>query len=373
MSSPGAGFVARLLLVLLGVAMALAGVEAALRLNVWFGLRAMQRSSGQIDALMSTEEPLATIAPPPPRSIMEILHANSSETFEGVLYRFNERGIRGPSRVSQPPPSVFRIVVVGDSVTMGHGVAEEDTYPALLEQQLNLLAGGDRFEVINLGLSNANLPSSVDRLRELGVPLRPDLIVYGFTLNDIEGRPYRRSTASADGDAYLQNLRRFSDSPLYLLRGLWPRAMSLLTVLHPPRGSYPWELNDNYFDNPTAWKVFDDALEELAAIGAELDVCVHVLVHTHLVYLGPFHPFGPIYRKVEEAAVARGLTVTQTLADFDGLDERRLVVAWNDPHPNAAGDRVFAQGLLRGLLRLPERCWKKWYRINGAQDTISAR
>ena len=58
----------------------------------------------------------------------------------GVLYETNSHGFRGPERSLIKPPGTFRIVVIGDSVTMGWGVAEALTYPPLIELRSPLAA-----------------------------------------------------------------------------------------------------------------------------------------------------------------------------------------------------------------------------------------
>jgi hypothetical protein len=72
-----------------------------------------------------------------------------------VTYRFDSRGSLGPDRETPSPRNAFRIVVLGDSRTMGEGVREEDTFTARLERLLNDgRSPGDStyFEVINSGL-----------------------------------------------------------------------------------------------------------------------------------------------------------------------------------------------------------------------------
>lgn len=346
MQTRGEGILARLLLIVFGVALALAVCEGAVRFH---------RRNNYPAARMCPEIEMSPVQ----RTIMDVLRPNHREVFNGVEYRFNRQGIRGPERTELPQPGVFRIVVIGDSVTMGHGVAEDDTYPSLLEARLNAGATTAKFEVINLGLSNMNLASSINRLEALGVPLHPDLIIYGFTLNDLEGPGYRRTGTGSEGFAYLANIRRFRNSPSYFLRAAWPRLVTFKAVLWPTPGSYQWELHDNYFDNDPTWRIFDEALADLAAIGQRLGVCVHVLIHTHLFYLNRLHPFTAAYDKVGAAAESHGLSVTQSFPYFDGANSDSLKVSWMDPHPNAAGDALLAQALYDGVTGLPERCWQK--------------
>ena len=74
-----------------------------------------------------------------------------------VDYAFNDMGCRGRNYAIPKGPDTFRILALGDSVTMGVGVHEQDTFSAVMERQLNQQAKdqGDkrRYEVINCGVS----------------------------------------------------------------------------------------------------------------------------------------------------------------------------------------------------------------------------
>ena len=137
--------------------------------------------------------PFALLRLPVLRTIAEIDRPGVRGVFKEHLFRTNSHGVRGPEYATRPPRGVFRIAIVGDSVTMGSGVDEEDAYPALLEALLNAgaTAGERRYEVLNFGLAANNIEGSVLRLRYLAGVYRPDLVVYGFTVNDIEGRHYK--------------------------------------------------------------------------------------------------------------------------------------------------------------------------------------
>ena len=63
-------------------------------------------------------------------SLHELAGKNVRAIHKGVYYRSNSRGLRGPEYESRPAPGTFRILITGDSVTMGSGVREEHTTAA---------------------------------------------------------------------------------------------------------------------------------------------------------------------------------------------------------------------------------------------------
>src|SRR5262249_23641406 len=58
-----------------------------------------------------------------------------------------------PDLSQQKPPGTCRIAMVGSSVVMGYGVADDEPFPRLLEDRLNARRprGGPRYEVLNFG------------------------------------------------------------------------------------------------------------------------------------------------------------------------------------------------------------------------------
>jgi len=290
--------------------------------------------------------------------VNELRHPNMRAVNAGVLYRSNSLGIRGPDYPREPPPGVFRITVSGDSVTMGHGVREEDAYPAVLERLLNAGSGDQRFEVLNLGISGLNIIHSLGRLEIKGRFYHPDLVVYGFTLNDVEGPGYVGNTEEAQ-ERYAALLDRHANSRSHLLRLLWPRLVLLVGSIHPLEGSYTSALEYNYFHNPKTQSRLDEGMDRLATVGRIDHVCAHVFMHTRLEQLVLLHPYRRFYRLIEKKATERGLTVTQSYPKLRWHLAESLRLSAADAHPNAEGHRLFAEALYEGLRELPASCWEK--------------
>jgi hypothetical protein len=287
------------------------------------------------------------------RGLWAMARPNVRGLVGGALFETNGAGFRGPERARPKPPGVFRIAVLGDSVAMGSGVTYEQTYAYRLERALATAHPGRRVEVMNFGLGGLNAWSVVDRLDRLALPYDPDLLVYGYTLNDIEGPAYRRSV-----DPAFTNPLRFASAPLHLWRLLGPRVASLRELLAAPRGSYLFELDDNYFHNPEAWRAVEQALDRYAAIARERGVCAVVLMDTRLYWLGALHPFHRHYHAVLEAVRERGLVAIESFAAHRGEHAEALWVSPLDSHPNARGHEILFEALSAGLDALPASCWE---------------
>jgi hypothetical protein len=123
--------------------------------------------------------------------------------FAGVPVRINGLGFRDSREYALEKPSgTFRILVLGDSVTFGHGATFETTYPYLLEKRLEAWRPDVRWEVWNLGVPGYNTRQELVYLQEVGRQYQPDLVVIGFYPNDFTGNDETppglvRSAASA--------------------------------------------------------------------------------------------------------------------------------------------------------------------------------
>ena len=102
------------------------------------------------------------------------------------LVSVNSLGFRGPEVASPKPPGRFRVVVVGDSLTLGWGVADDETYSARLER---LSAPADFPDRISTWSTLASAGTTRVRRsrssRGIVSRLEPDLVLVGFYSNDV--------------------------------------------------------------------------------------------------------------------------------------------------------------------------------------------
>jgi lysophospholipase L1-like esterase len=111
--------------------------------------------------------------------------------FVGKPVVTNSHGYRDSEITVEKREGVRRIVVLGDSVSFGHGVLAEEAYPERLEALLNQFDQG-RYQVINTAApGNAPHQEHVDLERSL--KFAPDYAIVQLNLNDII-EPYRVRT-----------------------------------------------------------------------------------------------------------------------------------------------------------------------------------
>jgi lysophospholipase L1-like esterase len=101
--------------------------------------------------------------------------------WHNILHVQDKNGMR---RIAPFPPKLngrFRIMVVGDSLTYGYGVYEEETYPMQIEATLKT---NFNVEVLNLGVNGMQSDGILRIVKKYTPTLQPDLIIYGVCLND---------------------------------------------------------------------------------------------------------------------------------------------------------------------------------------------
>jgi lysophospholipase L1-like esterase len=85
------------------------------------------------------------------------------------------------------PKTGRRILFLGDSVTFGLGMPEENTFVRLVEDQAR--QRGENWETINSAVKGLGMDAELAILTETGLALQPDLVVLDFYLNDFQESP----------------------------------------------------------------------------------------------------------------------------------------------------------------------------------------
>lgn len=291
----------------------------------------------------------------------------------------NSHGHRDDEIPTAKPPGTRRVVVLGDSVSFGHGVDGDETWPQQLEARLRSAQGGDGFDVINAAVpGNGPFQEYHDARRLLA--LEPDLFVLQFTPNDVT-EPYqflRRLGGSgwdyhrvADVPYLHWLLSRHSALYLFLrdafarLRFLDPGGERIAEraaeresyavgnlVLHPERP----ELEE-------AWEECLRWLQRIADLAAEAGVPLVLVASPFHTQLGLAHAEAHPQQQLRRFAEANRIVYLDLLADL----QRRLLRS--PAGDDAARDPATRADLLRSLgEEHPERLaafWRRFYLDGG--------
>ena len=109
-------------------------------------------------------------------------------TLFGNEARIGAHGFRTPPVAEPKPDDVYRVLVIGDSVAFGWGVAEADAFPRVLARQINagtVPPGRKRAEVLDAAVPASGVPHHLQFLQERGLAWQPDLVVVTLINNDL--------------------------------------------------------------------------------------------------------------------------------------------------------------------------------------------
>lgn len=116
--------------------------------------------------------------------------------FSGVPLRLNSLGFRGAE--PETPKSGFRIVIMGASPALGWGVREKLTYADILRRRLK--ADGKPVEIINASVIGYSSFQGVKLLRGSVLPLKPDLVIITYGVNDPDKYRFFMDSGLCDKD-----------------------------------------------------------------------------------------------------------------------------------------------------------------------------
>jgi lysophospholipase L1-like esterase len=247
----------------------------------------------------------------------------------GVTIRTNSRGFRSPEIGEKAEAGTARIAFVGDSITLGWGVAEHETF---VHQVVDALASSDRkVEAFNLGVGNYNTTQELALFRDVGAGLKPDIIVLCYFINDAEPMPqYSSDDWLSEHSAAWVVLRYRVDS---LLRqfGESPDWKHYYRALYEP-GAAGWAQTRN-------------ALARFAATARDLDAELVVFHIPELRELKPY-PFADVTAQVRAVVESERVPFVDLLPTVEDLEPSSLWVTVPDPHPNGKAASFFARGMI---------------------------
>ena len=101
----------------------------------------------------------------------------------GIRVQINSIGLRSPEIASPKPAGQKRVLALGDSVTFGWGVPEEESFSRRLEGALRQQLACP-VEVINAGVSGYGTVEEADYFTHEGLGVEPDVVLVYYAEND---------------------------------------------------------------------------------------------------------------------------------------------------------------------------------------------
>jgi lysophospholipase L1-like esterase len=112
------------------------------------------------------------------------LRPNASDLSRKARVRINSKGMRGPELPYAKQAHIKRILYVGDSVTFGFGLEDEQIFPFRVQTLLKRMLE-DSIETVNAGVDGYSPWQEYEYLKSEGLRYQPNLVVVSFVLNDV--------------------------------------------------------------------------------------------------------------------------------------------------------------------------------------------
>jgi lysophospholipase L1-like esterase len=340
---------AALLLVLAGVAAGATLFELALRLAV--------PGAPDLRGLHLAEPSLPWLYRLRPGAEAEL------EGREGVHYRINEDGFRGPRHARAHPQGAFRIAVLGDSLTFGYGVDESQIYTELLGAELAEQGASRPVEVLNFGVGGYNPYNEAALFEGIAAAYQPDLVLVQFCINDLND-PRLHFDAhtlrllelpdAAFPDPRMRELPMPGKSPLSFCAGRIRLCDLLQHALFEDRADQRQVARAvaprrRLADASRAWLRAQYARLQRGA--AERGARFGVVVFPYPKQLGD-PSRDAVGQGIAELASQEGFAAIDLVSDFRAGQQGGAQLFLDLWHPSPAGHRLAAQVLARELLRL---------------------
>lgn len=247
----------------------------------------------------------------------------------------NADGVRDRSHPGEKLPDALRVAFVGDSVTMGAGLAMSEAYPHVLESRLTGLGRG--IEVFNFALWGWSTRQQRIAYERLARKYRVDQLVLAVCLNDV---------------AELQN--NLSRPPRWI-SALHERSALVRSVVNAAGREI--RSVEQLFDEPDSetvqegWRLFFAEVRALKAEVAKDGASFAIVVFPFRFQVASGAPPPVAQQRIAEFCAAEGLPCLDVLPKLAAAGE----VAFLDyDHLSPAGSRVVAEAILESGL-LPER------------------
>jgi lysophospholipase L1-like esterase len=284
----------------------------------------------------------------------------------------NSLGLRGAEPARPKPASIFRILVMGDSLTFGWGVNDDETFCQQLQSSLIDGLPARRVEVVNAGVSGYATNQEAALLERLAPELQPDLILLGFYWNDLLMSGTNTSNGAAEDVSTLESfaatrgdgtLRMVPTEPWWKRELRHSRAAFVagrgLTRLF---GAGEWGASYTGLEAKLLegrqtpeidrrWLRVEQELGKMSEVAKQQKCQFGVIVLPSRQQVGGDYPAAQIQSKISEIAQRIDYFVIDPLPK---LREHRsqvdkLYIAYDRHHPTAQGHQIIAEEIAEVL------------------------
>jgi len=272
----------------------------------------------------------------------------------------NALGFRGPAPATPKPDRLVRVVAVGDSVTFGFGVNDDDTFCTQAERLLRSQHTGLNLEIVNLAVPGYDTRQEVTLLGRYVDQLRPDVVLVGFYSNDVPdsledaASGTTIATTPAEGQTLHMNAAptSFWDIQMRKSRAIYTVGRAFKRFTHKGEwgmARFNMELDIlQGHDTPQldkAWGRVQEQFDVLQRMASSHGFAVGIVVLPPKEQVVGLYPTANYQRRLGSLAASHGFFFVDPLPRMMTTSEKKdsLYIPYDRNHPTAAGHRLIGQ------------------------------
>ncbi len=314
---------AELALLLLSVSISVAVLAGAYE---YFENTRYQRWKNQFDVIG-----WLTVPSPNPVLMWEYRPGGSWAELSMNRWGFRDRDYETPVK----PPDSYRIAFIGDSVTLGLGVAAEEVFVRRFEDAANALGLQRTVQALNFSVDGYNTVQIYEMLRTKALAFTPDKVVYALCLNDFDFE-----------DASGEKILYFRKPDSFLMKTI-ERVYRQRIYQQLAGGTF-----HHYFFDKNREVVFQK-IRDMQALLRERGIGFHVVVVPVFPDPAPDfagYPLRDIHAKIGAFLGKQGIPHLDLLDAFAAERKPPAFYSLDLWHANAEGHRLIARKTLEALL-----------------------
>ena len=293
----------------------------------------------------------------------------SKDLTYGKLVVRNTDGFRDRDFIIPKPPSIYRILVLGDSFVWGVGLDMKDTLPKILESMLHKEIKTPTIEVINAGEGGYNTRQELLRFRDKGLKYEPNMVILVYFLNDVlnSALPEKKNSKSALNSitTNLVRLLRVMELRSRIVMFVSQRIRDIITKIYLDKQN-PFLLvdtmNNLYINDYIGWVNSKKALYETSRLCKENNAYFIGVIYPALYYLDNYRATFA-HKAINDYFHSINVPVIDLLPffHFKGKRYRSLWINLIDGHPNAEANYIAAKALVPTIKNhIEKEAYKLW-------------
>lgn len=254
----------------------------------------------------------------------------------------NSLGFRDSEHQLKNPDNTYRILVLGDSYVYGQMVPSEKFFTRQLENLLNKHFD-QNIEVISMGLMGWNTVEQLEALQTHGLKFKPDLVIIGFVLNDLQIKnnpnkleaqdpekpilPFKKLDSHLDKKSYFYSFTKYQYNRVLekydfkVSYDLWQRRL---------------------YQNNRAINQFTQAIIDINSLSQSIGAQV---LFADLNLLLPESDWRQEKTLVLNLVDNLGLSILDLGSFLSDYSHQEITISKSDGHPNILGHQIYAQAL----------------------------